>query len=89
MQRPFNFGAGPSTMPEAVLHQAAAEMLSWSDARGQACGMGVMEMSHRGKEFQSILEATQADLRTLLAIPPSSRYCSCKAVAWRKTPLFR
>lgn len=51
-------------MPEAVLQQAAAEMLDW---RGS--GMSVMEMSHRGKEFISIYEQAEADLRELLAVP--------------------
>ena len=56
-------------MPEEVLAQAAAEMLNWPDAQGKLSGMGVMEMSHRGKEFISIHERAQADLRELLAIP--------------------
>ncbi|MDH5206233.1 MAG: 3-phosphoserine/phosphohydroxythreonine transaminase [Hylemonella sp.] len=64
MQRPYNFSAGPATMPAEVLAQAASEMLDWHGS-----GMGVMEMSHRGKEFISIYEAAQADLRELLAIP--------------------
>jgi len=62
--RVFNFSAGPAVLPEEVLRQAAAEMLDW---RGS--GMSVMEMSHRGKEFISIAEKAEADLRTLLAIP--------------------
>ncbi|MFM2275333.1 MAG: hypothetical protein RL211_1205 [Pseudomonadota bacterium] len=69
MQRPFNFSAGPATMPAEVLAQAAAEMLDWPDAAGQRSGMGVMEMSHRGKEFISIYERAEADLRELLAVP--------------------
>ena len=69
MQRPFNFSAGPATMPPEVLAQAAAEMLDWPDATGQRSGMGVMEMSHRGKEFISIYERAEADLRELLAVP--------------------
>ena len=51
-------------MPAEVLAQAAAEMLDW---RGS--GMGVMEMSHRGREFVSIYEQAEADLRELLSIP--------------------
>ena len=51
-------------MPEAVLQQAAAEMLDWHGS-----GMSVMEMSHRGKEFISIYEQAEADLRELLAVP--------------------
>ena len=64
MTRPFNFSAGPATLPEEVLQQAAAEMLDW-----QGSGMGVMEMSHRGKEFISIAQQAEADLREILSIP--------------------
>lgn len=63
-QRPYNFSAGPAAMPEAVLRQAAAEMLDWHGS-----GLGVMEMSHRGKEFGQIRAEAEADLRTLLAVP--------------------
>jgi phosphoserine aminotransferase len=73
MQRPFNFSAGPAAMPEEVLAQAANEMLDWPDASGKRCGMGVMEMSHRGKEFLSIYTRTEADLRELLAVPANFR----------------
>jgi len=69
MQRPYNFSAGPATMPAEVLAQAAAEMLDWPDGSGKRSGMGVMEMSHRGKEFQSIYEAAESDIRALLAVP--------------------
>jgi phosphoserine aminotransferase len=62
--RVFNFSAGPAVMPEDVLRAAAAEMLDWHGS-----GMSVMEMSHRGKEFISIYEKAQADLRGLLKIP--------------------
>lgn len=62
--RPFNFSAGPATLPEPVLRQVAAEMLDWGGS-----GMSVMEMSHRGKEFISIAEAAERDLRELLAVP--------------------
>jgi phosphoserine aminotransferase len=51
-------------MPQEVLTEAAAEMLDWHGS-----GMSVMEMSHRGKEFISIYEQAQADLRELLAVP--------------------
>lgn len=66
--RPFNFSAGPAVLPEPVLRQVAAEMLDWHGS-----GMSVMEMSHRGKEFGSILAAAEADLRDLLAVPPEFR----------------
>ena len=69
MQRPYNFSPGPAAMPAEVLAQAAAEMLDWPDASGRPSGMGVMEMSHRGKEFLSIYATAQTDLRELLAVP--------------------
>ena len=64
MSRVFNFSAGPAALPEEVLIQARDEILDWHGS-----GMSVMEMSHRGKEFISIAEQTEADLRELLAIP--------------------
>jgi phosphoserine aminotransferase len=64
MARVFNFSAGPAVLPETVLQQAAAEMLDW-----RGCGMSVMEMSHRGKEFISIHAEAEKDLRELLAVP--------------------
>lgn len=63
-RRIFNFSPGPSTMPQVVLEQAAAEML---DYRGS--GVSVLEMSHRSTAFEGILAAAEADLRELLAIP--------------------
>lgn len=68
MTRAWNFSAGPAAMPEAVLKQAASEMLDWRDN-----GMGVMEMSHRGKAFMGIYEQAEADLRELLAVPSHFR----------------
>lgn len=67
-QRPFNFSAGPAALPEAVLQQVSAEMLDW-----QGSGMSVMEMSHRGREFISIYEAAERDLRKLLQVPANFR----------------
>ncbi|XP_004512250.1 phosphoserine aminotransferase 2, chloroplastic [Cicer arietinum] len=62
--RVFNFAAGPATLPENVLLKAQSELYNW---RGS--GMSVMEMSHRGKEFLSIIQKAESDLRTLLQIP--------------------
>ena len=62
--RPFNFSAGPATIPLEVLNRAAQEMSDW-----HGCGMGVMEMSHRGKEFISIYEQAESLFRSLLSIP--------------------
>jgi phosphoserine aminotransferase len=62
--RIYNFSAGPAVLPGEVLAQARDEMLDWHGS-----GMSVMEMSHRGKEFISIAENAEKDLRELLAIP--------------------
>jgi len=64
MSRIWNFSAGPAVLPAEVLEQVRDELLDWHGA-----GCGVMEMSHRGKEFTSIIETAEADLRELLAIP--------------------
>ncbi|CAA0809374.1 Phosphoserine aminotransferase 1- chloroplastic [Striga hermonthica] len=63
--RVFNFAAGPATLPENVLLHAQSELYNW---RGS--GMSVMEMSHRGKEFLSIIQKAESDLRALLSVPP-------------------
>ena len=62
--RPFNFAAGPSTLPEAVLSRAAHEMLDWHGS-----GMSVMEMTHRGAVYLGLFEKVMADFRRLLRLP--------------------
>jgi phosphoserine aminotransferase len=64
MTQIYNFSAGPAVLPAEVLKRAQAEMTDW-----QGCGMSVMEMSHRGKQFMSIAGQAEADLRELMAIP--------------------
>jgi len=64
MARVFNFSAGPAMLPTEVLERAQSELTDWNGS-----GMSVMEMSHRGKEFMSIAEKAEADLRQLMAIP--------------------
>ncbi|MCR5784250.1 MAG: 3-phosphoserine/phosphohydroxythreonine transaminase [Eubacterium sp.] len=64
MSRVYNFSAGPAVLPEEVLKEAAEEMM---DYRG--CGMSVMEMSHRSKMFQTIIDEAEADIRMLMNIP--------------------
>ena len=64
MSRVYNFSAGPAVLPEEVLKEVAAEML---DYRGT--GMSVMEMSHRSKAYQQIIDQAEADLRELMNIP--------------------
>lgn len=68
MSRIYNFSAGPAALPEAVLKQAAAEMLEWKGS-----GMSVMEMSHRGKDFMSIAAEAEANLRQLMEVPDNYR----------------
>ena len=64
MARVYNFSAGPAVLPEEVLKEAAEEMM---DYRG--FGMSVMEMSHRSKTYQTIIDEAEADLRELIGIP--------------------
>ena len=67
MSRVYNFSAGPAVLPEEVLREAAAEMLDY-----QGSGMSVMEMSHRSKDFQAIIDDAEKDLRELLPMPARS-----------------
>lgn len=64
MSRIWNFSAGPAVLPLEVLEQVRDEMLDW-----HGTGMSVMEMSHRGKAYTSIIEAAEADLRELMQVP--------------------
>lgn len=64
MSRVYNFSAGPAVLPEEVLKEAAAEMLDYNGT-----GMSVMEMSHRSKAYQQIIDTAEADLRELMNIP--------------------
>ena len=64
MNRVYNFSAGPAVLPEEVLKEAAEEMLDYNGS-----GMSVMEMSHRSKVFDEIIQTAEADLRDLLKIP--------------------
>ena len=64
MQRVFNFAAGPACLPEAVLETAKNEFMVYGNS-----GMNVMEMSHRSKDYQDIIQSAEADLRSLMNIP--------------------
>jgi phosphoserine aminotransferase len=66
--RVYNFGAGPAMLPQAVMEQAQAELLDW-----HGCGMSTIEMSHRSKDFKSIAEEAERDLRDLMNIPDHYR----------------
>ena len=66
--RVFNFSAGPGALPVPVLEEAAKDALNF-----KGCGISVMELSHRSKEFTKIIEDAEADLRALLEIPDNYR----------------
>ena len=62
--RVFNFSAGPSMLPVEVLENVQKGLLNY-----QGSGQSVMEMSHRSKEFQRIIDDAETDLRALMHIP--------------------
>lgn len=64
MERIYNFSAGPSMLPLEVMEEAASELTNY-----KGCGMSVMELSHRGKEFEAIIADAEAALREIMAIP--------------------
>ncbi len=64
MSRVYNFSAGPSMLAESVLQKAAAEMLDY-----EGSGQSVMEMSHRSKVYQGIIDSAEALLRQVMNIP--------------------
>lgn len=68
MSRVYNFSAGPAVLPEEVLREAAGEMLDY-----KGTGMSVMEMSHRSKAFETIINEAEADIRDLMGIPDNYR----------------
>jgi len=63
-ERIYNFSAGPSTLPYEVLTQAAKDIVNFNDK-----GMGLIEMSHRSKDFIAVVDETEANLRELMNIP--------------------
>ncbi len=64
LKRVYNFNPGPAVLPLEVLQQAQAELLDF-----KGTGMSVMEISHRSKEFEAVIQTAEADLRELLGIP--------------------
>ena len=86
--RPFNFSAGPATMPAEVLAKAADEMLDWPDSSGKRCGMGVMEMSHSSKEFLEITPKRMTLCASFSLFRRTLKFSLCKAADWQKTLSF-
>ena len=79
MARVFNFSAGPAVLPEEVLRSAAEEMLDYKGS-----GMSVMEMSHRSKLYQSIIDTAEADLRELMQIPDNYKVLFLQGGAYQQ-----
>ena len=75
--RVFNFSAGPAVLPEEVLNIAKNEMLEYKNS-----GMSVMEMSHRSKDFENILNEAEKDLRTLMNIPENYKILFLQGGGW-------
>lgn len=66
MRKVYNFSAGPAMLPEEVMLQAQSELLDW-----HGTGMSIMELGHRGAEFQRVAQQAEDDLRELMNIPAS------------------
>ena len=79
MSRVYNFSAGPAVLPESVLKEAAYVMMD-----DQGSGMSVMEMSHRSKLYQSILDTAESDLRDLLNIPQNYKVLFLQGGAYQQ-----
>ena len=79
MARVYNFSAGPATLPEEVLLEAAAEMMDY-----QGCGMSVMEISHRTPIFDKIIGEAEQDLRDLMNIPDNYKVLFLQGGAYQQ-----
>ena len=79
MARVYNFSAGPATLPEEVLQEAAAEMMDY-----QGCGMSVMEISHRTPIFDKIIGEAEQDLRDLMNIPDNYKVLFLQGGAYQQ-----
>lgn len=77
MKRVYNFSAGPSMLPEAVLRRAADEMLDY-----QGSGQSVMEMSHRSKIYEGIISSVESSLRSLMNIPDNYKVLFLQGGGW-------
>ncbi len=76
MTQVYNFSSGPAMLPKAVLEQVQQELLDW-----QGLGTSVMEISHRSKEFISVAQTAEQDLRDLLSIPANYKVLFCQGGA--------
>ena len=83
MKRVYNFSAGPSMLPESVLRRAADEMLDYHGS-----GQSVMEMSHRSKEYQGIIDSAESLLRQVMGIPDNYKVLFLGGVLPLSLPWF-
>ena len=83
MGRVYNFSAGPACLPEAVLKKASEQMLDY-----EGSGMSVMEMSHRSKDFQQIIDDAEANLRKLMNIPDNYKVLFLQGGGTQLKPLL-
>ena len=72
--RIFNFSAGPAVLPVEVLEEAQRDLMSLPGV-----GMSILEISHRSKTFDAIIQGCEADMRTLAGIPATTTCSSCRA----------
>ena len=82
MSRVYNFAAGPAVLPEEVLKEAADEMLDYNGT-----GMSVMEMSHRSKDFEVIIQDAERNLRELMNIPNNFKWSELSEEELNNLPL--
>jgi phosphoserine aminotransferase len=75
MTRKHNFGAGPGILPESALKQAAQAVLDFNGS-----GMSILEISHRSKDFDAVMDKTKSLVRELLGVPKAIQSCSCRVV---------
>jgi len=81
VERIFNFSAGPAVLPAEVLKQARNEILNWHDS-----GMSIMEMSHRGREFTSVVKLICANWQVFLT---TIKYCSSPVALPASSPWYQ
>ena len=81
MNRVYNFSAGPSMLPMEVLEKAQKDLVCYGDS-----GMSVMEMSHRSKDYEAIIQEAEALLRKLMNIPDNYKVLSFRAVHPHSSP---
>lgn len=79
----YNFSAGPAILPKEVMLQAQEEFSNFKD-----CGNGIMELSHRGPQFTSVLEETEADIRELMNISDDYAVCFIQGGASMQFPMI-